>query len=470
MAEERDAAGVRPDEEKPEAYTQALLAAIVESSDDAIITKDLDGRITSWNGGAQRIFGYTPEEIIGRPVSVLIPDDRQGEEADILARIRRGERVDHFDTIRRRKDGSLVPISLTISPIRTADGTIIGASKIARDISERGSRALLAAIVDSSDDAIVSKDLNGFITSWNHGAERIFGYAPEEIIGKHITTLIPTDRHDEETRILARIRAGDRVNHFDTMRRRKDGSLVPISVTVSPVRGAGGTIIGASKVARDISERRRLEEAQQALSREVNHRSKNLLAVVQSIIRYTVSHSEPQDFMRRISERLQALSANQDLLIESSWRGAEITRLVRSQLDHVEGLSLDRVSLEGEPIFLTPSAAQALGIALHELATNAVKFGALSTGAGRVTAGWRLENGTNGQELVVTWLESGGPEVATPEYAGFGSAIIKRITGQAMGGAVTTSYAPTGLTWELRAPAAGLIGPPQPLEALTPKR
>jgi PAS domain S-box-containing protein len=327
--------------------------------------------------------------------------------------------------------------------------------------SEDATKALLAAIVESSDDAIVSKDLDGIVTSWNGGAERIFGYTADEMIGESILRIIPADRTDEEAEILARIRAGQRFEHFDTVRRRTDGVLVPISVTISPVKDGSGRIIGASKVARDISERKRFEEAQRTLSREVNHRSKNLLAVIQSIIRYTVTHSPQQDFVRRISERLQALSANQDLLIESSWRGADIGHLVRSQLGHVDDMPMERVEIGGEDLFLVPTAAQALGMALHELATNAVKFGALSDSAGRVSVSWRLERGAGDEaDLVVSWLESGGPAVQAPEYAGFGTTIIERITGQSLGGRVQTKYAPAGLAWELRAPAAKLIVAP----------
>jgi PAS domain S-box-containing protein len=318
-------------------------------------------------------------------------------------------------------------------------------------------KALLAAIVASSDDAIVSKNLDGYIMSWNAAAERIFGYAEAEAIGRHITMLIPDDHIFEEAEILRRIRAGERVEHFDTIRRRKDGTLFPVSLTVSPVRAESGRIVGASKIARDISERKRLEEAQRVLSREVNHRSKNLLAIVQSIIRYTVTHSPQQDFIRRINERLQALSANQDLLIESSWRGVGMDMLVKSQLKHVDKLPLDRVTIAGDAIALVPTAAQAIGIAIHELATNAVKFGALSSEAGRVAITWRLELRDKARELILSWKESGGPNVSAPEYAGFGSTIIEKITGQSVGGRVVTSYAPTGLTWELRAPADTLL-------------
>src|SRR5215510_11611973 len=142
----------------------------------------------------------------------------------------------------------------------------------------------LAAIVESSDDAIISKDLNGIIASWNKGAERIFGYVAEEVIGKPILILIPQDRQNEETFILERIRRGERVDHYDTVRIRKDGNLVDISLTVSPVMDASGKIVGASKIARDITERKRAQDRQTLLTLEIQHRTKNLFAVVQAVV------------------------------------------------------------------------------------------------------------------------------------------------------------------------------------------
>ncbi|HEX8556760.1 MAG TPA: PAS domain S-box protein [Pyrinomonadaceae bacterium] len=367
------------------------LAAVVDSADDAIITKTLEGRITSWNRGAQRIFGYTAEEAVGKSVTILIPEDHLDEEPDILARIRAGERIEHYETVRMRKDGTLIDISLTVSPIRKPDGTIIGASKIVRDVTEhkraqetlraqaevieqaydaiflrdssnaitlwnqgaertygytqaealgRSPHELLktvppvplkeiyerlrregfwegellhtrrdgeqivvetrwatvrdargqttsileitrdvterrraemrlrqaAAIVENSDDAIISKDLDGVILSWNPGAERLYGYTAEEIIGRPVTVLIPEDRPDEEPNILARIRRGERVDHYETVRRRKDGTFLDVSLTVSPVKDAEGRIVGASKIARDITGRRRAERTRGLLS------------------------------------------------------------------------------------------------------------------------------------------------------------------------------------------------------------
>lgn len=259
-------------ERKRQEPTSTLLAAIVDSSDDAIVSKNLDGIITSWNQSAARIFGYSSAEAIGQHITLIIPSDRRKEEVEILARLRRGERVEHFDTVRRRKDGQLVDVSLTISPIRDESGTIIGASKVARDVSERKqadrTQGLLSSIVDSSDDAIVSKTLEGVITSWNRSAERIFGYSPREAIGQPITLIIPSDRLDEEKEIIARLRQGEKVDHFDTVRRRKDGSLLDVSLTISPVHDAAGGVIGASKVARDISERKQTEQTLAHAARE----------------------------------------------------------------------------------------------------------------------------------------------------------------------------------------------------------
>jgi PAS domain S-box-containing protein len=235
------------------------LARVVESSDDAIVSKDLDGTIMSWNRAAERMFGYAASEAIGQPIRMIIPADRQAEEDMVLSRIRAGQAITHFETIRQRKDGTRFPISLTVSPIHDDSGRVIGASKIARDISEREQAAIatrrLVAIVDSSDDAIVGKTLDGIVTTWNPAAERMFGYSASEAIGRSIRMIIPDDRQAEEDTVLEHIRAGRSVTHFETIRQRKDGSLIPISLTVSPIHDSGGRVIGASKIARDISER-----------------------------------------------------------------------------------------------------------------------------------------------------------------------------------------------------------------------
>jgi PAS domain S-box-containing protein len=247
----------------------ALFRAIVGSADDAITSTDLQETITSWNRAAERLYGYSAAEVIGKSNRMIIPPDRYAEEDDVIRRLRGGEGVQHFETVRIRKNGSPVDVAITASTIRDDSGSVVGVSKIARDNSARKDSerngARLAAIVESSDDAIIGKDLNGVITTWNPAAERMFGYTAREAVGQSIRLIIPESQQDEEEMILDRIKRGESVQHFETTRCRKDGSCLPISVTVSPIRNKAGVIIGASKIARDISDRKRTEaEAQRA--------------------------------------------------------------------------------------------------------------------------------------------------------------------------------------------------------------
>ena len=193
------------------------LSAIVQSSEDAIISKMLDGTITSWNPAAEHIFGFTANEAIGKNITIIIPSDLVNEERQIISRVKEGERIEHYETIRKKKNGEPVSIALTISSIKDAGGNIIGVSKIARDISAQRiaeeKQATLAAIIDSSDDAIISKNLDGVITSWNQGAEKIFGYNEHEAVGKHISLIIPVALISEEAHIISQVRSGKRYVH-----------------------------------------------------------------------------------------------------------------------------------------------------------------------------------------------------------------------------------------------------------------
>jgi PAS domain S-box-containing protein len=251
--------------------SSALCRAIVESADDAITSIDLSETITSWNRAAERLYGYAASEVLGRSNRVIVPPERYEEEDDVVRRVKTGDGVQHFDTVRVRKDGLRIEVAITVSAIYQ-DHAVVGVSQIARDISDRRTAernaARLAAIVESSDDAIVAKDLNGIVISWNQAAERMFGYAAREAIGQSIRIIIPDSHQSEEDAILARIRRGESIDHFETIRRRKDGSCLPISVTVSPIRNANGTVIGASKIARDVSERRRAEALAARAQRE----------------------------------------------------------------------------------------------------------------------------------------------------------------------------------------------------------
>ncbi len=245
-------------EPRSESYS-TLLEAIVHSSDDAIITKNLDGIITSWNPAASHIFGYQADEIIGRSIITLIPERLHPEEEEVLRRLKAGLQIANHETCRVTKSGGEIIVSVTISPLKNRKGEIIGASKIVRNITEQKqlarARLQLAAIVESSDDAILSMDLAGVITSWNAGATRIFGYQGDEAIGHPVALLAWPGEEERIERFLQALRRGERVEHTAVSRKHKNGKKILVSLSLSPIINASGTIVGIAKIARDITER-----------------------------------------------------------------------------------------------------------------------------------------------------------------------------------------------------------------------
>ncbi len=256
--------GRKPPED--DAFLEAArLAAIVQSSDDAIVSKRLDGVVLTWNPAAERIFGYSAEEMVGSSIFKLIPPELHDEERMVLQRVSRGEPVAHFETTRVRKDGTRFPVDLTVSPIRDATGTVIGASSIKRDITDRRAAdetsSRLAAIVRSSDDAIVSKRLDGTVLDWNEAAERMYGISAKEIVGRSIYKVVPEELLHEERTILNRVARGEHVSHYETLRRHKDGSTIDVALTLSPIRDSAGNVVGASSIQRDITASKQAQEA-----------------------------------------------------------------------------------------------------------------------------------------------------------------------------------------------------------------
>ena len=319
------------------------------------------------------------------------------------------------------------------------------------------SKSWLAAIVASSDDAIVGKTLTGIIVSWNAAAERLFGYTVEEALGRPVAILAAPDRIDEMPMILGRLRQGQRIDHFETMRRRKNGTLVPVSITVSPVQNDAGQIIGASKIARDISERRHAEERVRMLMHELEHRSKNLLSVVQAIIRLTRAETMEQ-FKSAVDGRVVALARVNSLIGENRWEGAELTTLMRSELGPFQS-ERSNIDIQCLTVFLTPEAAQVTALVLHELATNAVKYGALSTPAGRVVVQCSRErDGTGG--LTLRWIESNGPAVMAPDRQGFGSVMIEAGITHQLGGKLRMNWSAGGFECEIAIPSKHLVEAP----------
>jgi two-component system CheB/CheR fusion protein len=305
----------------------------------------------------------------------------------------------------------------------------------------------LAAIVDSSGDAIISKDLSGIITSWNRGAERLYGYTSAEAIGQSVLILIPTDRHEEERSILDLIKSGTPIEHYETVRQRKDRSPVEVSLTVSPIRSSDGTIIGASKIARDISERTKAQARQQFLISELKHRTQNLFAVIQSIANrsliepYTLAEAKEV-----LNGRLLALTRAHTMLAEAAWEGALLTEILQRELS---GFS-DHLSIRGCDLVVNTPAAQQFSLTAHELATNAIKHGALSVSGGRISVDCAINRGNGGEgTFLFVWKESGGPAVSAPKRRGFGSTILLD-TAKQFAENVALEYEPDGLRYEAR--------------------
>ena len=299
----------------------------------------------------------------------------------------------------------------------------------------------LAAIVESSDDAIISKDLHGRVKTWNRGATRLFGYERHEIIGRPITTLIPRERHDEEPAILERIRRGERVDHYETVRLRKDGSLIDISITVSPIRNKQGKIIGASKVARDITERKKLESQRELLMAELTHRIKNTLATVLSIERLSFAGQQETSANRAFRARIEALAHAHGRLAESSWLNVPLQHLLEDALAPYANRETSNATLSGPPVNLSARCGLILALAVHELATNAAKHGALSSPQGRVTVTWHEKE----DALELQWRELGGPAVSPPKRRGFGRLLLEQALQQELRCTVTMDFCPEGL-------------------------
>jgi PAS domain S-box-containing protein len=318
----------------------------------------------------------------------------------------------------------------------------------------------LSAIVEYSHDAILSKDLDGVITSWNEGAKRLFGYAAEEVIGQSVTILIPDDRQDEERAILERLRAGEATNHFETIRLRKDGGAVHVSLTVSPIRDAAGAIVGASKIVRDISDRLRLAEQQSLLLDEMQHRVKNLTAVIEALAWQSRPAGEPavDAFLTVFLGRLRALLSTGELVISSSKRDADLERVFELVLaPFVDPAKPSPISLVGPSVSVPERTAGALALAAHELATNALKYGALKSPEGRVSIAWTAEPNVDQSRICVVWKETGGPEIpGPPERRGFGSRVIRAVAAQEREGKTEIAFERDGLrcTFEFLTDAA----------------
>ena len=435
----------------------------------AVYTTDAAGHITFFNEAAAELWGCRPElgksEFCGSwklywPDGTPLPH----AECPMALALREKRPIRGLEAIAERPDGTRVPFIPYPTPLFDASGTLIGAVNTLVDITERYEvdkhlreseirYRRIAAIVESSDDAILTKNLDGVITSWNSGAERLFGYTADEVVGKPVTILIPVDRRDEEPAILARIRRGERVDHYETIRQRKDGSLIDISLTISPVRDPDGRIIGASKIARDISERRRADERQRIMLREMDHRVKNLFALASGVVSLsTRSATSVETLSSSVRARLSALAHAHALTLpvmtDSGLRMEQSTTLhalIHVILAPYGGQTVDdraRVTISGPDIPIAGGSLTSLALLLHEFATNAAKYGALSTPNGHID----IECIEDGVRFNLAWNERNGPPVQhQTDREGFGTKLaLSTVQGQ-LGGEISRDWNPDGL-------------------------
>jgi PAS domain S-box-containing protein len=459
---------------------EILHASPGQSSDEildalpvAVYTTDARGRITFYNSAAAELWGVRPQlgsgEFCGSwklywPDGTPLPHDK----CPMALALKEKRPIRGMEAVGERPDGTRATFIPFPTPLFDASGTLVGAVNTLVDITERRQAEQricesevryreLAAIVESSDDAVLTKDLNGVIRSWNQGAERLFGYTAEEVIGKPVTILIPAERQDEEPTILARIRRGERIDHYETVRQRKDGSTLDISLTVSPVRNPEGKVVGASKIARDITSRKRAEQQQRLLLREMDHRVKNLFALASGVVALSARAAEtPEELSSAVRNRLVALSQAHALTLPVMSTGDR--RIERSTTLHAViqtiflpyegqtdgGTSL--VTVSGPDIPLAGSMVTTFALLLHEFATNAAKYGALSTPAGRVD----ISCSESGGQFTLTWQERGGPRIDSHAGSeGFGTMLARTTVKDQLRGEILRDWQPEGLTIRL---------------------
>ncbi|HEX2793990.1 MAG TPA: PAS domain S-box protein [Croceicoccus sp.] len=441
---------------------ESLLAAVVENSDDAIIAKTLDGTVLSWNKGAENLFGWSAQDMIGRSVRVLIPDDRQAEEDALIRQIVAGQRVAAMHTVRLRRTGVPVRVSVTVSPVRDASGNIVGASTIARDVGAlEVARQQLAEserrfkmLADNISQLAWIADKDGWIFWYNKRWFDYTGTTLDQMQGWGWSAVHHPDHLDKVTeRWKEHLAAGAPWEDTFPLKGR-DGRYRWFLSHARPIRDEVGEIISWFGTNTDITEQRAQAESIQTLLDEVNHRSKNMLTLIQSLARRSAPGNE--EFLKRFARRLDALAANQDLLVRRAWRRVAMDELVPAQLSFATDIAEERIAVEGTGLEITARAAEVIGMALHELATNALKYGALSVEKGRVEIEWAL--GEDG--FVMRWRESGGPEALVPTRVGFGTSVIRDIPAASLDAVTTLDFAPTGLCWTLRCPADKVLADP----------
>jgi PAS domain S-box-containing protein len=424
-------------------------ANLIDLSFEPIFVWHPEKGIVEWNRGAVQLYGYTREQAIGQSSHKLlqtISPIRSEDLMDILRTTKSwtGE-LEH-----RASDGRSVHVESRQQAIDN-DGELL-ILETNHDISQRKrvetNTARMAAVAIASHDALFGITPEGIVETWNPAAERLFGYSASDIIGKHISILAGPDQHQEQRELIRRAHSNQTVGPYDARRLRKDGSSVDVSVALAPVKAPDGSLMSISVAIHDISDRKEWESRQRMMTRELAHRIKNSFAVLQGILRSTLRTSrDPETFAEAFSGRLHSLAAAQDVLTENDWRGAELGALARHQLAAYISKEDSRVDIAGPEVNLPAEYAAPIGLIFNELATNAIKYGALSLPNGNIQLYWRTERNPDGTlKIFMTWRERGGPKITSQGARGFGSILIEK---SMAGSKVENIFEPDGLTCKI---------------------
>jgi PAS domain S-box-containing protein len=440
---------------------------LLEAISAAVYTIDVAGRITFYNQAAVDLWGRYPalgtSEWCGS-WRLFWPDGRPmaHDECPMAKALKEKRRIKGAEAIAQRPDGTFVPFLAYPTPLYDKAGELVGALNLLLDITGmkriEHSGWLLDAVFESSEDAILSVSLDGIITSANQSVGPLFGYTSEELIGKPIVTLYPSNEYVDEREVIERIIQGERVKHYETTRRRKDGTLVDISLTVSPIKNSDGRVIGVSKIARDITERRRAHDQQLLFLKEMNHRIKNLFALTGSLIALSARSAKTvKDLDSALRSRLGALARAHELtlpvLTETEMKPPQLSSLADLISTVFAPYGSDfgnaRIAAQGTDVQIGGKALTSIALLLHEFATNAAKYGALSEPTGRIDISWTTEE----DALELIWAEHGGPSLeGAPENEGFGGLLARATVAGQLGGRLARDWTPEGLVIKLWAP------------------
>jgi len=423
---------------------------LVEQMHEGALTLSGDGIILYCNPAFARLVGMPSDRLRGSPLAELVENPAQPS----LAKVIGPTGVTGLDLRLRISSGEIRHVYVSSAPL-AVDGERVHCVLVT-DLTRHGLRLRHDAIVNSSADAIYSLTPDGIITTWNRSAEDLYGYKAHEIVGCNVSSLFPVGQKDSPELGAVELAQGKTVQH-ETVRISKSGQQIAVALSTAMIESADGRPEGISVIARDITERKRAQDHLLFLLRETSHRSKNLLAVVQAIAAQTARSTDTiEEFESRLMQRLHGISASHDLFVEENWERVNLAELVRRQLKPFVQPG-PRLRLEGPSLFVTPEAAQNLGFAVHELTTNAVKYGALSGFSGYVAITWILEGSGADQRLRFSWREHDGPRVTPPPHAGFGSTVINKLVVQSLNAELATDFSPEGFWWELMVPADQIV-------------